>query len=184
MKIAAVEREIAAYLIDLEANIMPNFLWDSDLIWIVFIVGECREGSFLSWSPSSAISLVKNTCESAPDQRKIFRWREKLSSESPKDQRIQRIKGSKGSKSKVWVQKRSKVLIKIQDPLDFAYCIVTTPPPPTHHKLFKHFQRSYHHVLYLFGNLSWPLTWIQTQFMLLIPLRNVLIIQDTKLENS
>ena len=39
--------------------------------------------------------------------------------------------------------------------------------PPGHHpttrKLFWHFQRSYPQVLYLFGNLSWPPTWIPTQ---------------------
>ena len=32
-----------------------------------------------------------------------------------------------------------------------------------HPKLFRHFQRSYHQVLYLFGNLSWPPTQIPTQ---------------------
>ena len=45
----------------------------------------------------------------------------------------------------------------------------------------KNFQRSYPQVLYLFGNLSWPLTWIWPHFIIIIfltPLRNVNITQD------
>ena len=32
-----------------------------------------------------------------------------------------------------------------------------------HPQLYRHFQMSYHQVLYIFGNLSWPPTWIPTQ---------------------
>ena len=43
------------------------------------------------------------------------------------------------------------------------YHYTTTTHHHHHPKLFNHFHKSYPQVLYFFGNLSWPLTWIQTQ---------------------
>ena len=38
-------------------------------------------------------------------------------------------------------------------------------------------------MLYLFGNLSWPWTYIQPQKMFLTPVRNIHVVQDSNLEN-
>ena len=75
---------------------------------------------------------------------------------------------NKYCQAKVKSRKSQEKVKQKERRLDFAYCIVTTPHHHHHHpELFRHFQRSYHQVLYLFGNLSWPPTWIPTQMQII-----------------
>ena len=108
------------------------------------------------------------------------------------------IKFKKDLKIKGWSPKfsRFKILFKIQDPLDFAYCIVTTPPPPTIN--FSSTSRGLTPKCYIFLETShdpWlrsqlnffsVLFWKPTKFTLpevLAPLRKILIIKNFDLEN-
>ena len=88
-----------------------------------------------------------------------------LSSESPSPSQVQ--KSSPKVKSKVKSKVRSWKDLGLSPRtwtlLTLLSLLHTTTTTTTHTKLFRHFQRPYHQVLYLFGNLSWPLTWITTQ---------------------